>query len=133
MALLMDGIQKPCYLFARKFTPQTIHKLLHIFSNISSNHQTSKIKASLASVDEVGRSSKRRISNDQVCTSWRNISMDPTMWHTIDMRPFHHPRFRDHHLDSLCRRAIRHGSGNLMDISIEYFANDDLLYYIAQL
>ncbi|RYR62673.1 hypothetical protein Ahy_A04g020386 [Arachis hypogaea] len=34
---LWNGIQRPCYLFARKFTPQTIDKLLHIFSNYSIN------------------------------------------------------------------------------------------------
>ncbi|KAE9602435.1 putative glycosyl transferase, family 14 [Lupinus albus] len=30
-----NGIQKPCYLFARKFTPETLDKLLHLFSNYS--------------------------------------------------------------------------------------------------
>ncbi|CAL0325555.1 unnamed protein product [Lupinus luteus] len=32
---LWNGIQKPCYLFARKFTPETLDKLLHLFSNYS--------------------------------------------------------------------------------------------------
>ncbi|XP_038700893.1 glycosyltransferase BC10-like [Tripterygium wilfordii] len=30
---LWNGIQRPCYLFARKFYPETIDNLLHLFSN----------------------------------------------------------------------------------------------------
>lgn len=33
---LWNGIQKPCYLFARKFTPETLDNLLHLFANYSS-------------------------------------------------------------------------------------------------
>ncbi|KAK7303924.1 hypothetical protein RJT34_14843 [Clitoria ternatea] len=33
---LWNGIQKPCYLFARKFTPGTLDNLLQLFSNYSS-------------------------------------------------------------------------------------------------
>lgn len=32
---LWNGIQKPCYLFARKFTPETLDNLLLLFSNYS--------------------------------------------------------------------------------------------------
>jgi len=32
---LWNGIQKPCYLFARKFTPETLDTLLRLFSNYS--------------------------------------------------------------------------------------------------
>ncbi|RDX84003.1 hypothetical protein CR513_35010, partial [Mucuna pruriens] len=32
---LWNGIQKPCYLFARKFTPETLNNLLRLFSNYS--------------------------------------------------------------------------------------------------
>ncbi|KAI4335381.1 hypothetical protein L6164_014028 [Bauhinia variegata] len=32
---LWNGIQKPCYLFARKFTPETLDNLLHLFANYS--------------------------------------------------------------------------------------------------
>ncbi|XP_028751353.1 glycosyltransferase BC10-like isoform X2 [Neltuma alba] len=33
---LWNGIQRPCYLFARKFTPETLDNLLHLFANYSS-------------------------------------------------------------------------------------------------
>jgi hypothetical protein len=33
---LWNGMQKPCYLFARKFTPETEDSLLKLFSNYSS-------------------------------------------------------------------------------------------------
>ncbi|XP_027329875.1 glycosyltransferase BC10-like [Abrus precatorius] len=32
---LWNGVQKPCYLFARKFTPETLNNLLHVLSNYS--------------------------------------------------------------------------------------------------
>ncbi|XP_020227358.1 glycosyltransferase BC10 isoform X1 [Cajanus cajan] len=34
---LWNGIQKPCYLFARKFTPETLQNLLLLFSNYSAS------------------------------------------------------------------------------------------------
>ena len=34
---LWNGIQKPCYLFARKFNPETLDNLLNLFSNYSSS------------------------------------------------------------------------------------------------
>lgn len=30
---LWNGIQRPCYLFARKFHPESLNNLLHLFSN----------------------------------------------------------------------------------------------------
>ncbi|MED6175131.1 hypothetical protein PIB30_075537 [Stylosanthes scabra] len=68
----------------------------------------------------------------RVCRSWRKISMEPSTWHTVDMRPFGHPKFMDYQLDRLCRRAICRSRGKLVDITIEYFASDELLSYIAR-
>ena len=67
-----------------------------------------------------------------VCSLWRNISKDPLIWRTIDMH-----NLGDLHdtdcilLDAMCRRAIDRSSGHLTDITIEDFATDDLLKYIA--
>ncbi|MED6132816.1 hypothetical protein PIB30_022459 [Stylosanthes scabra] len=55
----------------------------------------------------------------RVCRSWRKISMEPSTWHTVDMRPFGHPKFMDYQLDRLCRRAIHRSRGNLVDITID--------------
>jgi len=35
MPCLWNGVQRPCYLFARKFYPQTQHKLMNLLSNLS--------------------------------------------------------------------------------------------------
>ena len=32
-ACLWNGMQRPCYLFARKFYPETLQNMLHLFSN----------------------------------------------------------------------------------------------------
>lgn len=32
---LWNGVRRPCYLFARKFLPDTLENLLNIFSNFS--------------------------------------------------------------------------------------------------
>ncbi|OIV97767.1 hypothetical protein TanjilG_12524 [Lupinus angustifolius] len=34
---MWNGSKRPCYLFARKFVPETIDKLIHLFSNSSSS------------------------------------------------------------------------------------------------
>lgn len=33
---LWNGVQRPCYLFARKFYPEALNNLLNLFSNYSS-------------------------------------------------------------------------------------------------
>ena len=30
---MWNGMKRPCYLFARKFYPETLSKLIHLFSN----------------------------------------------------------------------------------------------------
>lgn len=64
----------------------------------------------------------------RVCSVWRNITKDPTMWRTIDMHNLGDSRYN---LDTICRRAIDYSSGHLLDINIEYFGTDDLLDYIT--
>lgn len=66
-----------------------------------------------------------------VCSVWRNISKDPFLWRTIDMHNLGDLGDMEYDLEILCRRAIGYSSGNLVDINIEYFGNDDLLYFIA--
>ncbi|MED6186818.1 hypothetical protein PIB30_070380 [Stylosanthes scabra] len=67
----------------------------------------------------------------QVCKGWRTICMDPYTWRAIHMSVFGVPRFMDYHLSWLCRRTIQRSCGLVLDISIDYFADDDLLNHIA--
>lgn len=69
-----------------------------------------------------------------VCKTWRSLSLDPAMWRVIDMRLDHeaHLFASPHCLEKTCRLAIDRSQGQLVDVSIEFFATDDLLNYIAQ-
>ncbi|MED6152079.1 hypothetical protein PIB30_088573 [Stylosanthes scabra] len=70
-------------------------------------------------------------SVQQVCKRWRTICMDPYTWRAIHMRVLGFPRFMDYHLSWLFRRTIQRSCGLVVDISIDYFADDDLLNHIA--
>lgn len=69
----------------------------------------------------------------KVCTTWRRLCKDPSMWRVIDMR------FSgigglwemENYPDKMCIRAVDLSQGNAADINIEYFGSDGLLNYIA--
>ncbi|KAG8639201.1 F-box protein SKIP19 isoform X2 [Manihot esculenta] len=66
-----------------------------------------------------------------VCSSWRSICKDPSMWRSIDMRNLGDLWDMDYDLEKMCRHAVDRSSGGLVDIDIQYFGTDDLLQYIA--
>lgn len=66
-----------------------------------------------------------------VCSSWRSICKDPSMWRSIDMRNLGDLWDMDYDLERMCRHAVDRSSGGLVDIDIQYFGTDDLLQYIA--
>ncbi|XLT37137.1 hypothetical protein HN873_068429 [Arachis hypogaea] len=70
-------------------------------------------------------------SVQRVCMLWRTICKDPYTWRVINMRVVGFPKFMDYQLSSLCRRTIERSCGLLVDISIDYFATEDLLNDIA--
>ncbi|XP_057449298.1 putative F-box/LRR-repeat protein 9 [Lotus japonicus] len=69
------------------------------------------------------------MSASQVCSLWWSIYKDPLMWRTIDMIP--HAYHSISKLVMICRNAVERSCGHLKEISIERFASDDLLKYIA--
>ncbi|OMO82164.1 hypothetical protein CCACVL1_12049 [Corchorus capsularis] len=71
-------------------------------------------------------------SAQKVCTLWRNICKDPSMWRFIDMENLGDLHDMPYCLEKMCRHAIDRSSGGLVSINIEYFGTDDLLAYIAQ-
>ncbi|KAI9122507.1 hypothetical protein K1719_006347 [Acacia pycnantha] len=69
-------------------------------------------------------------SAQSVCTSWRSICKDPTMWRAIDMQNLGDPDM-PYDLEIMCRHAVGRSCGQLVDINVEYFGTDDLLKYIT--
>lgn len=68
-------------------------------------------------------------SASQVCSLWWNICKIPLMWRFIVMTK--HPDYPNSKLVEICRCAVERSCGHLEGISIEYFATDDLIKYIA--
>ncbi|XP_057432112.1 F-box protein SKIP19-like [Lotus japonicus] len=65
----------------------------------------------------------------QVCSLWWNICKDPLMMRSIDLTLCrNYPAYM---LRAFCRYAVDQSCGHLEDITIEYFATDDFLKYIA--
>ncbi|VFQ78463.1 unnamed protein product [Cuscuta campestris] len=72
----------------------------------------------------------------RVCSSWRNLCKDPSMWHFIDMKH----RSGDNscigpigrgYLVAICRKAVVWSLGQLTQLHIDYFATDGLLDFIS--
>jgi len=62
-----------------------------------------------------------------VCTTWREISKDPSLYRTIDI----HDLGPSKYLELLCRRAIDYSCGQIIDINFNYYCTNDLLRLIA--
>jgi hypothetical protein len=69
-------------------------------------------------------------SAQHVCKLWYNLCKDPSMWRTIEMLNCYNLMYI-YDLEKMCRRAVDRSSGQLRDINLEFFVNDDLLNYIA--
>ncbi|KAK8662008.1 hypothetical protein V6N13_091596 [Hibiscus sabdariffa] len=69
-------------------------------------------------------------SAQKVCSQWRNICKDPSMWRSIDMR--NSGEWEDGRVHDMCFHAVDRSCGHLLDINIEHFGTDELLFYIAE-
>lgn len=67
---------------------------------------------------------------EKVCKTWRNVCRDRSMWRVVDVKNSG-SCCDTRRLGSMCRRAVDRSDGDLMDINIEYFGNDELLHYIS--
>ncbi|KAK8671378.1 hypothetical protein V6N13_037974 [Hibiscus sabdariffa] len=70
-------------------------------------------------------------SAQKVCSQWRNICKDPSMWRSIDMRNTGEREDGRVH-EKMCFHAVDRSCGHLLDINIEHFGTDELLFYIAE-
>ncbi|KAL6558833.1 hypothetical protein OROMI_019183 [Orobanche minor] len=66
----------------------------------------------------------------KVCTTWRSVCREPSMWRVIDMNLSDDFQIFCNS-DSMCRRAVDRSQGELIDINIVGFGTDDLLRYIS--
>ncbi|GMI70153.1 SKP1/ASK-Interacting protein 19 [Hibiscus trionum] len=71
-------------------------------------------------------------SAQNVCSQWRNVCKDPSMWRSIDMRNSGDLHHMDYDLETMCLLAVDRSCGHLLDINIEYFGTDELLFYISE-
>lgn len=65
-----------------------------------------------------------------VCTIWREISKDPSLYCTINMPNSADPNTK-WGLLNLCYRAVDYSFGHIIHINIDNFATDALLHHIA--
>lgn len=66
-----------------------------------------------------------------VCPLWWNLHKDPYIWRTIRMPEFYHRRYNRVDWEKMCRYAVDRSCGQLEDIYIYMFGNDELLKYMA--
>jgi hypothetical protein len=66
-----------------------------------------------------------------VCSLWRNLCKDPSMWRAVELRYSGNRWGFPYHLETMCRHAVDRSCGQLVDISIEYCGTDELLRHIA--
>jgi len=69
-------------------------------------------------------------SVQMVCSPWRNLFKDLSMWRAVDMRNSGDWDL-SYDLEMMCRHAVDRSCGELVDINVEYFGTDELLRHIA--
>ncbi|KAF8112188.1 hypothetical protein N665_0066s0062 [Sinapis alba] len=83
---------------------------------------TSSILSRLDTIDILENAQK-------VCTTWRRVCKDPSMWRKIVMR--RRLGNLEYDQESMFPHAVDRSQGGLVEIDIWYFATDSLLNYIA--
>lgn len=68
-------------------------------------------------------------SAQKVCTTWRKVCHDPSMWRVIKLDNPHPGSQGEYEL--MCRQAVDRSQGELIDLTLTYFGNDDLINYVA--
>lgn len=67
----------------------------------------------------------------KVCTTWRKICKQPSMWKVIHMAIPYDPLYIKSYLRRMCKNAVDRSQGQLIDIKIVEFGDNELLNYIA--
>lgn len=67
----------------------------------------------------------------EVCTSWHAICHDPSMWRSIVLKFDPSCNFSVN-LEKLAMYAVDRSCGQLVDITVAYFATDDFIRYLSK-
>ena len=68
-------------------------------------------------------------SAQQVCSTWWKVCKDPALWRVID---FSKTMLIDWYtVYNMCRRAVDRSQGQLVDLTIQNYCDDELIEYIA--
>ncbi|XP_047308431.1 putative F-box/LRR-repeat protein 23 isoform X3 [Impatiens glandulifera] len=65
-----------------------------------------------------------------VCPSWHEICQDPALWRSIDMSNINHS-YTSYEMFEIIKQAIDRSCGQLIDINLKYYCNDNILKYIT--
>ncbi|KAF5770773.1 putative F-box domain-containing protein [Helianthus annuus] len=66
----------------------------------------------------------------KVCTAWRKICKDPTMWRVINMNHLRRA-IPEVSADKMCKHAVDRSQGQLVDITIVSTCDAELHLYVA--
>ncbi|KAL3833692.1 hypothetical protein ACJIZ3_008428 [Penstemon smallii] len=69
-------------------------------------------------------------SAQEVCTTWKDVCLEPAMWRVIDMKDVGYVDIND--LQIMCCDAVDRSQGQLIEISIKDYGDDDLIRYISE-
>lgn len=68
-------------------------------------------------------------SAQKVCSTWRKVCHDSSMWRVIELDNPHPGSQGEYEL--MCRHAVDRSQGELIDLTLSHFGNDDLINYVA--
>ncbi|KAI3677940.1 hypothetical protein L6452_37214 [Arctium lappa] len=71
-------------------------------------------------------------SAQKVCTTWRRIRKDSAMWKVIELDHYVSFWYEENDFEELSNQAVHRNCGELIDISLKFLGNDDLLDFISR-
>ncbi|XP_057763924.1 F-box protein SKIP19-like [Salvia miltiorrhiza] len=72
------------------------------------------------------------MSAQQVCSTWWKACKDPALWRVIDLfNPDSDSRTVEKKYVAMCRRAVDRSQGQLVDLTIKFFGDGELINYVA--
>lgn len=71
------------------------------------------------------------ISGRKVCKTWRQICSDPSMWRVVNVKVSDELIHIYKHLGKIIRQAVDLSCGELIELRLDLFGDDDLLLYVS--
>lgn len=70
------------------------------------------------------------LSASKVCKAWHRVCSDPNLWRVLDLRCSGHGYGPS--LETMAAQAVDLSCGQLVDLTIAFWATDRLLLYISK-